>query len=321
MRNSRVWLKAALWMVLVGGVALAVVMTALGWDLSRLSTENYETREYSVAEDITSLDVKTLAAEVLLIPSEGDECRVVCYEQDKVRHTVAVKDGCLVIEANDTRKWYEYIGINFESPRVSVYIPAGEYAALSVRSDTGRVEIPGDFGFESLGIEVDTGDVSCLASVAGAARIRTSTGDITVSDATVGSLELSASTGSVTVTEVVCAGDVSVGVSTGRATLEGLVCKNLTSDGGTGSIHLKGVAADGQMRITRGTGGVTLDGSDAKEIDIETGTGSVEGSLLSGKDFVADSGTGSVKVPESVTGGGRCRISTGTGSINIWILE
>ena len=63
----------------------------------------------------------------------------------------------------------------------------------------------------------------------------------------------------------------------------------------------------------------TADGCDTGEICIRTGTGSVTGSLLSGKTFITGTTTGSIKVPKNDDNGGRCQISTTTGSIKITV--
>ena len=61
-----------------------------------------------------------------------------------------------------------------------------------------------------------------------------------------------------------------------------------------------------------------FDACDAAEIYVKTDTGDVTGTLLSDKKFFAESDTGKVSVPKSVTGG-RCEISTDTGRIDITV--
>ena len=58
---------------------------------------------------------------------------------------------------------------------------------------------------------------------------------------------------------------------------------------------------------------------DAAEIEINTSTGDVRGSLASGKQFDAKSGTGKVRVPEN-SEGGSCKIYASTGNIDIKIV-
>jgi DUF4097 and DUF4098 domain-containing protein YvlB len=291
-------------------------MTMLAWNFSELSTDQFETSHHEVKEDFRSISIVTDTADMVLIASEDSKCEVVCHEQKNGKHSVSVRDGVLIIEVKDTRKWYEYVGIQFGTPKITVYIPAGEYGMLSVKSDTGDMEIPEDFIFKSIDIAEHTGDVTCYASALEGIKIKTSTGKIYLENVSADSLELSASTGNVSASNVICAGDVSVSVSTGKTVLTNITCKNVISNGSTGNISLNNVIAAEGFSIERSTGDVKLDCSDAMTIDIETDTGDVEGSVLTDKIFITKTDTGNVRVPSS-RGGGRCEITTDTGDIKI----
>ena len=107
-------------------------------------------------------------------------------------------------------------------------------------------------------------------------------------------------------------------VSTGRVKLVGLACGNLSTDGSTGDVTLKDTVASGAFRIERSTGDVKFDNADAGEINVKTSTGDVTGTLRSEKIFFAESDTGKISVPKSITGG-KCEITTETGDIDIEI--
>ena len=319
-KTLKIWVIIAASLILLGSTIFWGVMATLKWDFSKLSTAKYETNHYEINEQFKAVSVNTNTADIVFIPSEKATCSVVCYEQKKMKHTVTIEKDTLVIEVVDTRKWYEYIGIDFRTSKITIYLPKGEYGALSIKSDTGDVEIPKDFQFESIDISESTGDVKNYASASGALKIKTSTGNIRVENISASSLDLSVSTGKVTVLNVTCEGDVAVGVSTGKAYLTDITCKNVISKGDTGDISLKNVIATEKFSIKRDTGDVKFDGCDAAEIFVKTSTGDIKGSFLTNKVFIIKSDTGSVKVPDSVTGG-RCEISTDTGNIKLQIIE
>ncbi|MBQ9735957.1 MAG: DUF4097 family beta strand repeat protein [Clostridia bacterium] len=319
-KGLKIWLIAGTALLLLGLILFGGVMTMLRWDFSKLSTQKYDTREHEIKESFQSVTVVTKTADVTFLPSEGDDARVVCYEQKKMAHTVTLADGTLKIELHDTRKWYDYIGFDFDSPKLTVYLPAEVYGALCVTVSTGCVSIPSDLSFERIDVKSTTGDVTCSASVKDEIFIQTSTGDITLEGVTARTLSLSVSTGKVSVKDAQCEGGVSVTVSTGKTQLTNLSCGTLFSEGDTGSILLSGVIAQGRMEIERDTGDVHLDGCDAAEIVIETDTGDVTGTLLSEKVFVPRSDTGRIEVPET-TSGGLCKITTDTGDIQIDIVK
>lgn len=290
----------------------------LKWDFTKLSTDPYETHEYAISEAITDISFVTSEADIVFVHAEGTESRVVCYEHSRERHLVSVEDGKLTITVAHTKRWYDYIGIHFGSPKITVYLPAGQYGALSIKANTGDVDIPREFQFESADVSVSTGDVTSDASVAGQIKIKTSTGDITLQDVSAGSLDLTVSTGKVTASRITCAGDISVRVGTGKSFLTDVTCQNLTSSGNTGDITMKNVIATGRFSIARDTGDVTFDGCDAAEISVTTDTGDVKGTLLTEKTFFVETDTGRKDYPKSTTGG-KCEITTDTGDVKISI--
>lgn len=317
---TKIWLIVAASLVAVGGIIFGSVMTVLKWDFTKLSTVKYEINNYEIDEAYQNIAIVTDTADIQFVPTEGTVTSVECHEQKNLKHSVTVKDGTLIIELVDTRKWYEHIGIGFGTSKMTVNMPRGEYDALSIKSSTGDMEISKDFKFESMDITASTGDVTNYASAAESMKIKTNTGDIRAEGLSAGSLAISVSTGKVNVTDVTCEGDVSIRVSTGDSKLTGVACKNVISSGDTGKLSMTNVIAAGRFTIERDTGDVKFDGCDAAEIRVKTSTGNVTGSLLSEKIFVTNTSTGNVKVPECVTGG-KCSITTSTGDIRITIVD
>jgi len=280
-RKTKVWLMLAALLIVIGSILFVGVMTLLNWDFTKLSTSEFETNEYEIAENYQHISVATKTADIVLLPSDSAKTTVICYEQVNMKHTVSVKDGVLKIHVEDTRKWYEYIGISFLTPKITVYVPQGEYGDLTIHSATGNVEIPAGFGFQSMNISVSTGAVS-------------------VSGAT-------------------CYGDIGIYVTTGRASITDVRCDTLRTAGSTGDLYMRNVVTAEKLSAERATGSITFEKCDAAELYLKTSTGNVTGSLLSEKIFTAQAGTGHVDVPNTASGG-RCEIYTGTGNIKI-VLE
>lgn len=319
-RKIAVWLIVAAALILLGGLIFGGAMTMLKWDFSKLSTVKYETNEYRISETYQDITVMGGTADLVFVPSENVETTVTCYEQEYSKHTVSVRDGVLEIRVEDSRKWYHYIGIHFGNPRITVAIPSGQYGALFVQADTGDVEIPKAFTFETMEITQYTGDVTVHASVSGAVKIRTSTGDIRVENISAETLELRVSTGRITASQVRCDGAAQISVTTGNTALTDFTCRSLTSQGDTGRITMTDLRVKENLAIERSTGDVKFDRCDAGEIFVKTDTGDVTGTLLTGKLFVTHTDTGRVKVPEAINGG-KCQITTDTGDIKLSIAE
>ena len=337
-KRKKLWLIAAICLILLGGVLFVGVMTVLKWEFNVLSTTQYEEKHHRITDAVHSISIIADTADITFVPSEDETGSVVCLEESSMRHAVAVTDGTLTVEITDTRAWYEHIGIHFGTPKITLRLPRGDYDALCIRSHTGDIQIPDDFHFAHIDIEQSTGDVTSNASATDTVKIKTSTGDISIAHIHAAALDLSTTTGGVSAADVTLTEDISVNVSTGKTELREVTCRRLRSSGSSGDILLHRVIVEETVSIERSTGDVTLEQCDADELLIETDTGDVTleqcnadeflietdtgdvtGSLLSDMVFVTHTDTGRVSVPNSVTGG-RCEITTDTGDIKIAVV-
>ena len=313
-------LVIGLCLILLSAASYSVHTAARRVNFGLLGGGNMETKTFDITEDFRNIRITADTEDIEFRPSDSGKCRVVCVERENDWHTVSVSDKTLTVERVNAGKWFRNISLfSLGKQSITVYLPKSEYADLFIDDDTGDVAVPQDFTFDSVEITVSTGDVACGASASGLLRIKTSTGDILTENVSAGELDLKVSTGRVDLQSVDCGGNVNVVVSTGKAQLTDVACRSLSSTGSTGSIALQNVIAETTMSVKRSTGNVSFDRCDAGELLIETDTGKVSGTLLSDKVFLARSDTGHIDVPETLSGG-RCKISTDTGSIKMEIL-
>ena len=318
-KNTKILIIVAISLVLIGIAIFGGVMMAFKGDFSKLSTVKYVTNTYPIDDEFVDISVESKWADIIFALSEDGKCKVVCHDMENMEYAVAVNDGELSVSVKDQREWYEHISImSFDSAKITVYLPEGEYGKLSINGSTGDVMLPEYFSFESIDAKISTGDVYVYASAKGAFDIKTTTGDIKAENITAKSVSLSVSTGDIKAEAISCSDAFTANVRTGDATLTDLRCHSLSASGNTGDVRFDNVVAEEKMYAKINTGDVALKKCDAGEIYIQTNTGSVKGSLLSEKMFIAESNTGSVNVPKT-TSGGKCEIITGTGSIKITI--
>lgn len=313
-RSTSYWLITAAVLIVAGLVLFAGVMSANAWDFKEIGLIGYETRTLDINEKFDSISIQSDTADIQFLPSEDGQCHIVLLEQQKVKHSISVKNSTLTIEVEDERKWYEYITILSSSPKITIYLPQAEHTALSIEEKTGDVAIPKGFAFGSIRISASTGDIACAASASGLISIKTSTGDIRIENLHAGEAQLSITTGKVEMYSVSCDGNITINVDTGKTILSDVACNSILSKGSTGRITFTNVIAKETIEITRSTGDVKLDGCDAASLTITTGTGSVSGTLFSEKTFITRTSTGRVRVPET-TASGICRVTTSTGNI------
>ena len=333
-KTVKKWLIAALALILAGAAMFTAALALCGWDITKLGTVDYVETTLEPSGDFENISINVYTTDLRLLPSEDGKCRIVCYEDEKVSHTAEVKDGTLVIDTNDMRKWFT-VSLSFKSPTMEVYLPKSEYENLDISTDTGAVSLPIALTFDRIKIDGHTGAVSCHSSAkgdvdieldtgalvvsnvsAGSMKLKTDTGIIELSGSTVAeSIDVASATGFVSLENISC-GDLRAKADTGRVSLDGVTCGDLHAETDTGSIALENVVGSGKFELISDTGHIGLNGCDAAELYIETDTGSVSGELLTDKIFFAESDTGRVSVPKSMTGG-RCEIKTDTGSIEM----
>lgn len=300
-KKTKISIIIASFLVVIGSAMFCTAMAKNNWDFTALSFVKYEENIHYIKENFENIFIDTNLDNVTFEKIDSDECKIECYEMDKVKHFAKVENGTLKIGIVDERKWYEHIGIVVESPKIKIYLPKQEYNLLDIECTTGIVEIPKDFIFGNINVKVTTGDVKCLASSLNEIKIKSTTGSIKVSELVAKSLELKASTGDINVKNVECDEKVKINAD-------------------TGDVSLKNVIATDVINIKTDTGEVNIENSDAMELYITTDTGDVRGSLLTDKVFIVETDTGDIDVPKTISGG-KCDIKTDTGDIKIKIKK
>lgn len=322
--------------LILAALMLVATLSSVGWDFSKLSHPAI-TNTHEIDEDFNGISISVKTADVTFIATNESRARIVCNEAYRITNSVRVEHGVLKIETRDERRWYEMLSIIPVNFKITVFLPSGEWDALSIRTSTGDAEIPDGFSFTSIDIKQSTGNITLKSSATGHINLETSTGNIAVSNisaralavsastgdvnvggATADSLTLKASTGDITASNISVGGKITANSSTGKQVFTNIACKALESEADTGDTMLNSVIVEGRLSVERSTGDVKLDSSDAAEIFIETDTGDVKGTLLSDKIFITHTDTGDIDVPRT-TSGGRCEITTDTGDIKISI--
>ena len=306
-------------LLIVAGLAITVTAFAMaGWDINKMSNENFITNEHIVTEDFEKISINVKNADIIILPSDNTETKIIAFEKENMIHKAQAENGVLSISLQDTRKWYEYISISpLKSPKITVYLPKSEYSSLIIKSDTGDVSVDEAFAFDSCIVNIDTGDTHFKATTNTTLKIESDTGDITLGGAHKGNVELDTDTGDIDIKALCEGARISAETNTGEIEISNLSCASLSIESDSGDVELKSVIATEKMQIETDTGDVELSGCDAYEISIVTDTGDVEGSILTPKHFIVKSDTGRPSYPTEMTSEQKCRITTDTGDIKI----
>ncbi|MBQ6160739.1 MAG: DUF4097 family beta strand repeat protein [Oscillospiraceae bacterium] len=304
--------------ILLGLVLFVAKLVVNGFDFTALFGGKLETHTTELSGEFTDITISVSTASVKLAPSEDGTCRVVCAEPEKLRHVAEVRDGTLEVRVEDSRSWFDRIGIQLKQPELTLYLPAADYGTLRITTDTGSVSLPEGLRFRNAYLQSDTGSLELLSAVSDHVRLASDTGSLRLRGLSPVSVELSTHTGRVETEDVQAEGRVTVTVSTGRVSLTDLNCEFLDLSASTGDLSLKNVLVSGTMTAETSTGDVRLERCDAGALYIETSTGDVSGSLRTAKQFSVKTSTGTVRVPDSAPGG-PCEITTSTGNVELEI--
>ena len=268
---------------------------------------------YEVGEDFDSIHIDADIEDIHFVLSENEGCKVVCYEEENAPHHVWVENDTLMINKEHKN---HFMFVATETPQITVYLPKNNYGSLVIDSDTGDTVIPKELSFESIDVELSTGDVTCSASADETAFFKTDTGEIRISDISAADIELASDTGNISLSDAVLTGNIKIGSDTGSAALNHVSCHGLICSTDTGDIHFTDVIAKGKFELESSTGDIKFDSCDAAEIYAKTDTGDITGTLLGDKMFLTETDTGTIRVPKTAAGGS-CELTTSTGDIMI----
>lgn len=302
------------------GLILAFAAMALvGFDMEGLNTMKFETRTYEVRDSFQHIEIRDMDCDVRLLPADDGQCRVVCTESDQIINTVEVEDGVLTVTRRDNRKWYERMGIWWSGDAdVTVYLPEREYESIVLKTVSGNISVPEDFAFATAQAVTTSGEISFLARTARGLTLQSTSGEITAGGADGGPVRMTTTSGDVRLSNT-AAEELSVKTTSGEIELSRVTAWALDVTTTSGEIALSCVQVEQGAQIEAVSGDVKLQDFDAADITIKTTSGEVGGNLLSPKNFVTSTTSGSVRVPASDPSAGTCHVKTTSGDIRLEI--
>ena len=285
----------ALICIAIGLVLTLIAFLVIGFDPTRLNNLQSKTVEYTVEESFNKIDINVVEADIKLLLSTDGKTRVVCSETDKIIHHVLVENGTLKIEREDLRAWYEHIGFFWSRMSVTVYLPKTEYETVRLKSVSGNIVSNTKFKF-------------------GDAIAKTISGEILLSDLTAKKLLAESTSGDLRLNRVNTEETLSLKTVSGNLSWQNGTALSLNGECTSGNIALSDCKTSYDMCLKTVSGEITLRACDAASLELKTVSGNVHATLLSEKNFITDTTSGDVRVPNGDKGG-KCRISTVSGNI------
>lgn len=295
-RHLSTFVLSALAVAAVGG--LTVLRTGLVAEAAwRHDYTPLTVNTYPVSGNFTNVSVTDYYADVQFRVSRDGSVSVVTRDAADVTHTVRVEGNTLTVTRPEPSVGQRLFHHDDDDPEVTIYLPAGNYGALTVSNTSGDIETAGQLGFASASLTTVSGDIDLNGPVSGKIVCNTTSGDV----------ELRCPT----------AGDVEISTTSGDAELNDSYIQSLKVVSVNGEVNLERTTAAGAVTIETTSGDVELERSDAASLTISTTSGEVEGSLLTSKNFAVSSSIGRVSAPTADPAGGPCTVTTTSGDIRL----
>lgn len=313
-------------LTLVGAAIVFFVFLGVGFDFAQLnydfvsgSSKPYVEKTYDVNEKFDSIYIEDSSADIYFEMATGDKAYVESYEDEDVNYDVKVKNKTLYINRK-TKSDLEIfsIGINTEQARLTVYLPKKAYDELTINTASSDITLDSKFEFESVDIDVASGDVSFGSKVSKSLDIDAASSDVSVSGCEAKNIKLHTASGEITVNGLKNCEEADISTASGEIDVADTKAKIIKCSSASGDQSYNNVIAENKFELHSGSGEIMLYGCDAKDIDINTASGDVYAELLSKKMIVTDTAGGDVNIDYDAHGeNGECNVNTASGDITI----
>lgn len=297
---KKVWLITAAACVFLGLLIVFVNFMRIDFNFKELNRGTIEMRSEKISESFDRIRITGVDADVRILPAEDGDCRIDYSEGNGMECRISVSGGTLEVNRVDARKWYERFGVFFwEDSFITVYLPDKEYSELFAKTVSGDLELASGLAFGSAELISTSGEIECFAGVRNALSVKTVSGDMEVQNVSSASLDANTTSGEIHVQNIRAASFSLSSVS--------------------GDLSILNTVISGRISLKTTSGEIEFSDLDGEEIRIKSVSGDVEGSLLSGKNFVTTTTSGSVRVPASEASMPECEIKTTSGNIRITV--
>ena len=167
MKKSTVTIIVAVCLIVAGIAIAGAAFSMAEFDFKNFGTESYEEVTHTIEGDFKHIVIATDVHDIELYPAEDGVSKVVGDENGEIKIRVECEDGYLTVKTEDTRKWFDFVGISFSSPSLRIYLTETELVSLTAASDTGHINVPEYFSFTGASMATSTGAIVFRAKTAG----------------------------------------------------------------------------------------------------------------------------------------------------------
>ena len=141
--------------------------------------KRYITNIHEITDTYKKILVNAKDAKVKIEPSNDNDTKLVFFENKKHPYEFFIEDDTLIIKLVKTR-WYNLLRVGVDRSEIRLYVPESTLETISVRSNTGCVDISSIICNGAIEIQINTGNVNLKSVSCQALRSKGNTGCISL---------------------------------------------------------------------------------------------------------------------------------------------
>lgn len=231
MKANKAILITAGGLIVIGAVIVAAAV-ALGGTYKGDTQRHTET----ITDKVSKIDISANADDINIIASDTDSIRIAYNEGKNKQYDIKQENGTLYLTPakEGTRKWYDYININFndELNKINIEIPEFLKPDMRLNSNYGDISLSGIGG--NLTINSDCGDIDIQGGKLDNLSCEASYGDVEIENTEAKDISIIADCGDIDAERI--SGNIKANVKKGDIDIEYITAENITLSSELGDI-------------------------------------------------------------------------------------
>ena len=140
-------------------------------------TAKYVTNTFELTDTYKQILLDVKVGEIRIEPSNDNRTKLVFFEDKKQPYEFFVQEDTLTVKLTK-RKWYNLFRLGFGRSQIKLYVPESMLETISVKSNTGHVDISSIICSKTINIKLNTGKVLLNDCTAPEIFVKTNTGNV-----------------------------------------------------------------------------------------------------------------------------------------------
>ena len=221
---------------------------------------SYIALTYEITDHYKAIMILAKDAKVSIEPSNDNNTKLAIYEKKRRPYSFFLQNDLLTIASTKT-KWYHLLKIGIDRSEIKLYVPKLVLENITVRSNTGHINIA---------------SIACNGSIS----IQTNTGRISLENISCQAFDTKGNTGSLSLNKVFAKESIFIKLNTGNVTVNDCSATNIIIKTNTGRVCGK-LPSNTVFTARTNTGKIDIPSAPIGEVigarcEIKTNTGSIK---------------------------------------------